>query len=322
MDKIDEKILHELDNNPRITSAQLGKKLRISQQVADYRIKRFQKEDIIHSFATVINPMALGYQIFNVLLTYDSFPEKRKIEFLKYMQNHNNVFYAAIIGGKYDVLATFIAKNYAELDFVLNDIFEKFNNCFLDYEVFPIIMLHQYKYSHIKGKQNLEFNAINQMPNVCKLTKKDYQLLHFMKNDARISYLELAKKVKMSYPTIKKRISDLKKNEIIVGNKIFIRPIKLGLKAYNVLLSVKNYSKQKENTLFAYANAHKNIMFAYKLVGGIWTFNLGLEVESFEKVQEVVGDLRKNFPLIDDFHILPVFKDIRIDHFPTSSEYI
>ena len=54
MNKIDQKILRELENNPKLPLTTLAKKLRISPQVADYRVKRMLKEKTILKFTPLI----------------------------------------------------------------------------------------------------------------------------------------------------------------------------------------------------------------------------------------------------------------------------
>ena len=44
MDKIDIKLLAELDQDPKIPTNKLAKRLKISQQVASYRLKRLLKQ--------------------------------------------------------------------------------------------------------------------------------------------------------------------------------------------------------------------------------------------------------------------------------------
>jgi DNA-binding Lrp family transcriptional regulator len=68
MDKIDWKILAELDKNLRIYTSKLARKCRVSQQVADYRIRRLLENGLITKFGTIVNLKALGQEHYRVFL--------------------------------------------------------------------------------------------------------------------------------------------------------------------------------------------------------------------------------------------------------------
>lgn len=61
LDKKDRKILYQLDIDGRQTLSQLGKKISLSKQVVDYRLKNLVKTSVISEFYTVINFSKLGY---------------------------------------------------------------------------------------------------------------------------------------------------------------------------------------------------------------------------------------------------------------------
>ncbi|MCH8022562.1 MAG: winged helix-turn-helix transcriptional regulator [Thaumarchaeota archaeon] len=56
LDKLDRKILFELDLNSRIPTTKLAKKLKVSREVVDYRIKRLTDNKYIRTFAEEVIP--------------------------------------------------------------------------------------------------------------------------------------------------------------------------------------------------------------------------------------------------------------------------
>lgn len=320
MDKIDKKILLCLDEDPRISTSELAKKTRISQQRADYRINKLIKDDVIYSFATSINPFTLGFSGYIVLLRFQKITGQKKNELMKELEENTNIFWGGIIGGKYDVMLYIFTKTYSELNTKLAEIFKKFPETFCDYEVMPITQIRQYKYAHL-GRNNFKQMIIKQ-EEIQRLESKDCEILNFIKNDARAPYIEIARHTGLNYKTIKSKIENMKKKKIIMGSKIFVRPKKLNLNSYKVLVSTKNYVKENEDLLFSYANTNKNIIYVQKLIGGIWAYSLGVEIENYEKLQDLLIKIRNKFAGIDDFEILPVFRDIKIDHLPMSKDLI
>ena len=61
LDKIGKKILYFLDINARMSNSQIAKKLKTSQEVVDYRIKRMIKNEIINRFFTHARAEKVAY---------------------------------------------------------------------------------------------------------------------------------------------------------------------------------------------------------------------------------------------------------------------
>src|SRR3989344_9680012 len=106
LDKIDQKIVKELDENPLMRISLLAKKVRISQQVADYRIKRMIHENIIMKFGTIINLKTLKQEHYRLFFNFNRSEKYTTEEILKYLKNKDGVYWTARIGGKYDLHIT------------------------------------------------------------------------------------------------------------------------------------------------------------------------------------------------------------------------
>ena len=70
MDKIDLKILRELDINTRASFSQLGKSARASKEVVQYRFKQMVNDKILTGFFAFVDTSKLGYQTNKVLIKY------------------------------------------------------------------------------------------------------------------------------------------------------------------------------------------------------------------------------------------------------------
>ena len=80
LDKVDLKILAELDKNCRITSTQLAKRVGKSRQAVEYRINQLIETGIIGSFNASINPHKIGYKAYKIYLKMRNIPlEKERL---------------------------------------------------------------------------------------------------------------------------------------------------------------------------------------------------------------------------------------------------
>jgi len=317
MDAKDFKILHELDEYTRISTSLLAKKVGISQQVAEYRIKALQKKDVVYCFATVINPFSLGYNPYLVLLRFDPNINLEKDHLLKYLANNSYVYWSGIIGGKYDLMIYYLSKDFDELKNNLSEMFNKFRNSFEDYEIIPIVQLNQFKYAHLGEQVSFNYNCIKEIEKV-NLDLIDLKILHEIKTQARRNIVEIAREIGIDFRTAKSRIDMMKKKGVIVGYKVYVRRQLLDFESYKVLISLKNYDLSEETNLFTYLNSHPNIIYGHKLLGGKWAYSLGIDAKSSEELQHIILKLRLNFKSIDDYEIFPIFRSVNVDHLPVS----
>ena len=63
IDNFDQKILQLLQQDARISHAEVGRRVHLSQPAVSERIKRLEAAGVIRGYRADINPKALGYQI-------------------------------------------------------------------------------------------------------------------------------------------------------------------------------------------------------------------------------------------------------------------
>lgn len=63
IDSFDQKILALLQQDARISHAEIGRQVHLSQPAVSERIKRLEAAQVIRGYRAEINPKALGYQI-------------------------------------------------------------------------------------------------------------------------------------------------------------------------------------------------------------------------------------------------------------------
>lgn len=315
MNKKDQKILQNLDLNPKITTSKIGKNTRLSQQVVDYRIKKLKE---ITQFGTIINTSKLGYEQYRILFQLSNIEEKENNQILNYLKNHKKVYWAAIVGSKWDLFITILVKNYEEFEKFLDELFNKFPKALKDYEALYTTYheFYKHKFLHNNLLEPIRINLGNP-GKIIELDNIDQKILKEIKTNCRLSSLEISKKCKVNYKTIQNRIKNLEKNNIINGYRIFLKSEEFGYKAYLLLISFGNYGRDIEKKLFAFSKTNNKITQAIKLFGK-WSLLLHLRVKDQKELQKLIIEIRNKYPIIGDYEIIPIFKDISIDTFPMS----
>jgi len=310
MDKIDKRLMGELDINPKISLSRLGKKLGISQQTADYRIKRLMKNSEISKFGTIINLKSLGYEHYRIFITFNKKNYSNK-EIFSYLKKQEGVYWAARVGGKYDLHLVLFVKDFEELDKFIDRFNSNFSGLIKNYRNEYVLKHLIYNHKYLTNKFNLIEYGYNDK--FQKIDDLDKSILRRMKDNCRLSSLDMSRGKNVTYKTIINRIKNLEKKKIILGYRMFVKSSEN--RPYIILLSFRDYSKKQEKELLSSLESNKMITQVLRLFGN-WNLYLHVRSESEEKLQDFLIDLRDKYSIVDDFEIVPVFEDISIDLFP------
>ena len=317
LDLKDKRILHELDIDAEISTSKLAKNVGLSQQVIDYRIKNLIKKDIIIGFFTIIDVAQVGYSPYRIQFRFKNISKEKKEEINQFFNQNQFVLWSAYVGGRWDYVVDFFAKSNKDFDNQLSGIIKKFKNSIQDYKVFTILFLNMYPHKYLPRLKKKISNIITIGPNINNKTigKKDLDILELIKNNSRLPYLQIAKKLNIDRNTVKYRIKKLKQEGIIIGSKLYFRPSMLKLESYKIFFKIDNTNKEEENKLFSFFKEEKSTIYSLKMIG-TWDIDIEVEVESRDELQNLIIKIRNLFPIIKDYEIMPIFKDTRIDFFP------
>jgi len=248
----DRKILYELDLNCRQSNTQIGKKVGLSKQVVDYRIKRMEKEGIITGYWTAINSFKLGYQVFRIYIKFQDVTEEKKQEIIDYFTKYKNgwTVYSYKIPVDFGIVlwVNNVYEFYRFWDATLT-LYEKY---FAEYTTSIYIQSINYKKSYlidkIKASDNRKMYDTTSDGNTVKIDILDYKLLDNLAINARIPLVELAEKLDCSSQNVSYRIKNLVKNNIIKGFRINLDCLKLGMHHCRVSIYLKQY-KEKQSII-------------------------------------------------------------------------
>ena len=265
MDERDKKILAELDRNPRISEKKLGRKLRLSQQVVSYRITKLIDDKTISKITPIYDLNALGLEHYRVFFRFHQISDKTRHAIFEYLKKQTPVFWAARIGGRYDLLVVLFVKNYLYFDRFMESLVKEFPNTFRDYEavygLYHEYYVHKYL-AHAKTPEPLAYYTYNPPQTIDGL---DTKIMHAIKENGRQSALSIGQKLGVTYKTVQNRLKSLQKRKILLGYRVFTRSEEF--KSFIALISFKEYSKQKEERLITELRAHKNITQCVRLFG-------------------------------------------------------
>jgi len=291
LDKIDRKILFELDKNCRISTIKLAKLVRKSRQAVEYRINHLAQKGIITGFQTAINPHKLGYKLYKFYLKLRNVPEEKE-KLLAYLKNSGIVYWMGECSGSWDLIFAIFARDDYELFDFKNDLISKFHKILIEEEGQNLLDVKQFSKRYLTDSlvDPVMFggDVVNN-----ELDKIDYLILEKIVNNARISLVELASKLKSSALIIKRRLKKMEEKGIIIQYRIGIDLKKLGLELYKAVIRIDRYNVEDQKKLLQFFSSLSQIQYFIK---NLWTIEPELVVKDYNEYYSVIEDLKKQFP--------------------------
>ena len=298
IDLKDKKILYQLDLNCRQSNNQIGKKVGLSKEVVNYRIKRMQENGIIRCFWTSINSLKLGYYAFRIYINFLDVSPDIKNEIINYLKNYKNVWTLQSAKGPVDLSAVIWADDVYDFNLFWNITLDKYGNYFENYSVSILTKVNCLKRSFlIKNKYDTtdrNFYTISCEGEPVKIDKLDYQLLNEIADNARIPLLNLSEKLKSSSQTINYRIKNLIKKEIILAFRVEIDISQLEFQSCMIDIYLKDHTKG--NRIKEYLKGNPNVGNIMDMAIGWCDINFELLVKDFNSLTRVIDDIDSKFP--------------------------
>jgi len=254
IDKIDKKIFTSLYKGSRKSLSKLSKEVGISKENINYRIKKFEKNDLIE-YIPFVNLSKLGYEYFLIKLNIDP-TAKEYIEYLnKLMQDKKILFLAEeeiLRKNDYNLFLIEYGKNYR----MINDKYlEAENDKIINNSKISLVKGFGFNYLDIYS-EDANYDRYFQIEKELKeeLSKYEINLILELLNDGKMQINQLANKLKKSPITIRNTIKKLTAEAVIKNFVISMKYDKLegNFVALNYDAEKRNVSKEARDILAKY----------------------------------------------------------------------
>ena len=298
LDLKDKKILYQLDLNCRQSNNQIGRKVGLSKEVVNYRIKRMQDLGVIKCFWSAINSLKLGYYAFRIYINFLDVSPNIKNEIIRYFKNYKHVWTLQTAKGPVDLGAILWVDDIYKFNQFWDKTLDKYGNYFEKYGVSILTQVNCLKKSYLisdnYNKMDREFYTISCIGEPVTIDKIDYQILNEIAINARISLLTLAKKLNSSSQTINYRIKNLITKGIILAFRVDIDISQLGLQNCMIDMFLKDHTKGKKIEDYVKGNPYvENIM---DMTIGWCDLNFELLVKNINFLTQIIDEVDRRFP--------------------------
>jgi DNA-binding Lrp family transcriptional regulator len=125
LDRIDIKILAELQKNGRITNVELSERVNLSPSPCLMRVKRLQAEGFITGYSAQIDVSKLGQTL--TVFTEVTLKNHRQVDFARFLatvERVDSVIECHLVSGGYDYLMKFVTAGISEYQTVIERLLE------------------------------------------------------------------------------------------------------------------------------------------------------------------------------------------------------
>jgi Lrp/AsnC family leucine-responsive transcriptional regulator len=315
LDKKNKKILYELDKNCRQSHAQIGRKVNLSKNSVRYRINLMKKVGIIKQFHTLIDIGKLGYMGFRIYLNLQNTTPKKEEELINYLKSCANVTWIASMDVAYNLGMFVIVKNISDIHEFWDALMEKYINYFDDRLMTIITSSTYFSIGYLVDMERSDYEMITTTPQDLSIDDLDKKILALLVENADMSVVDIASKLKKTSKTIILRIRALEKKKVIVAYKAFLDFEKLGYQHVKVSFILSKVTNQKKREFKQYAKYHPNIVYEENYVGGD-DIELGIHVKDNSHLRKILDDIRERFSdIIHDHRILQVYEEYKSNYF-------
>ncbi len=322
----DFRFLLELDNGCREQISSISRNIKLSQQLASYKIKNYLDGGLILSFNSFIDYVRFGYLNFRVYFKINYLSMERFNSLLKVLQEYPSIIEVIECGGKYDLIAIFAALNPSEFNKKLKELIAKNPAQLKNYIILTVVVTHYYERAYLTQTSKTTINLFRDPSGLdiiiggdrgfFAINKRDKLILEFIQSDARLTNAYIGKKIRLDPKTVKLRIKNLQEREVIRAFRPIFNVQTIGFIVNKILLKYHNLSVEKEQELLTFCRFNPNIVELIKVFGE-WDLELTVETRTREEFQKVYISIREKFEdIISDFESFPIFKTHKKEFLP------
>ncbi len=171
----DRKVLAELDKNARISCAQIGRKVGLSLEVVNYRIKKLEKLGIISKYQTVVNYAKLGLIHFKICLKFNGLSLQEEEKLYKKLGSIKEVIWLVKCQGDWDCMISCTVEDYSEIDLIKDKIVSIAHKHILDKTVSFSSEIWSFTRGYLSNEQHKKFDMVS--GNKLRLDKIDIKIM-------------------------------------------------------------------------------------------------------------------------------------------------
>jgi DNA-binding Lrp family transcriptional regulator len=292
LDKINRKILFELDRNARIPETQLAKIVGRSKESVRYRIKKLQQEEIIQEFTIWIDPVKLGYNSAKIYLTLANKPLQKKA-LMDFVTKDKRLFWFAIAEGAWNAGLTFFVKSNQEFFDLKNELFSQFKDLIIESRTAVLVNVNVCDKKFLSPIDS-SWKTLFDQKEKYELDALEKKILKALFLNGRINVVDIARKYDTTVDMVRIRMKKLEQQKIIFRYTARLNFNKIGKEFFKTFIYFKNMTKKDEQRLMEYTRKQPEIIHLVKQISP-WDMELEIMCDHYVDYNRIITDLTQEF---------------------------
>lgn len=318
LSSVEKSVLKYLELDSRMSFSKIGKKTRMSQQRVSYIVNSLIKKGTIKKFYTLIDYSKFDVVSFRVYFKVNYTNEPEFDNLLNHLKKESSTSWVATCESNYDIICTFLSSNASSFNKTLKEIMRSFPKQLQNYVILTTIVIRHFGRKYLFTNNHLiKEDFIGGDREAEHFSTLDLGILKEISDNARLSSVEIAKRLNTTPKTIIQHIKELTKREVILGFKYALGISNIGYKSFILLVKSHNVVPEIEDKLVNYLKMHPNVTLLVKTLGEK-DFEIHIEADNWITYRKIAIEIRERFPsLIQDIETIPLHnKYHKISYFP------
>lgn len=311
MDKIDRKILYELDLNSRQSFQSLGKKVGLGKETVFHRVQKLKQRGVIDRFVTILNVHELGYQNYRLFLKLRNIDDKIEEQILNFFKDLKSTGWVVSVEGYWNMGVWFMVDDFYSFKEDYKKFKDKFSNFLADEKLSIFSDVSYFSRSYLISKANAHIIKVNLPEKKQKIKEEEIKIIEKLANNSRTSILEISDYANLSVKTTIKKIKELEKKGIILGYRLKINLEKIGVEYYKLHFKLNNLSEKDKKEIRAFVFRNPNVVYLDETISG-YDLELDVQVNNKNELNELIKELKDKFKRnIENYDVLIYKKEYK-----------
>lgn len=319
IDLKDRRIIYQLSLNARQSYSQIAKKVGLSPQLVEYKIRRLERLDVITGYYTCIDTSKIGYSIFKIYIKLQNLDEEKEKEMITDLRNNPNITWVALCDGMWDLYLVIWSKNVFQFNEIFTEINNKYSYYFSKKSIIANTKVIQLMRKYLAPtKEDIVYSSRPWAGEISEvdLDRIDFQILLTISQNARMPDSEIAKKLNVSRKVVAYRLKNLIRQKIVFGFLPLLNGDLLNFKKYKIFLTIQSLTPERERELISFLTRHPNVIEVIYCMGN-WEIELEIDSPSIDVNHDLIRDLRNKFTdVIREAEILLIYRSFKYDYLP------
>ena len=311
LDKNDRKILVELEMDARQSASSIAKKTRLSEQVVNYRIKKYLSSGLVSKFFAIPNYEKLGFTTYRIYLQFRATTSAQEEGIIAYVRDSMPCQWLGACDGRWDLIARISARDIYEFNRMMDTFLGKYGKFIRQKEV-TVQLRHTWWPSTYglgaKAGKKMPKHAVPKEASVVKHDATDLRILAELIEDARLPTVDIARRVGLSPDAVYYRMRHLQKSGAIINMKCSFNREITGYRHNQVFVRFQQ-SPEGIARFLAFLGEYEPCFFVSSMVGA-WDAQFGIDAKGSVEFHELLSQVKEKFSdAIAEYETLIVYRE-------------